>query len=68
MDGDQLTQITSWCRYLDQWSRRAGRWAIDKRMIILDLDEVRPVVPLSSSTRGRRDRSDPSYANFADCR
>ena len=64
-DGEQIVQITAWCRYLDKWSRRAERWAIDKRVIILDLDELRPVTPMSSSTRGRRDKTDPSYDLFA---
>lgn len=68
MDGDQLMQITSWCRYLDKWSRRAGRWAIDERRIILDLDELRPVAPLGPASRGRRDKGDPSYALFAGLR
>jgi hypothetical protein len=65
MDGDQLVQITGWCRYLDRWSRRAGRWAIDKRKLIMDLDEVRPVVPLTAAPYGARDKSDPSYDLFA---
>ena len=68
MDGDQLMQITSSCRYLDKWSRRRGRWAIDSRTIILDLDELRPVAPLGPTSRGRRDKSDPSYALFASLR
>jgi hypothetical protein len=65
MDGDQLVQIMSWCRYLDQWSKRGGRWAIDKRRMILDLDELRPVTPLTAAPYGTRDRSDPSYDLFA---
>ena len=64
-DGAEIKQITSWCRYLDSWSRRDGRWAIDKRMIILDLNESRPIAPFGAPSRGRRDPSDPSYALFA---
>jgi len=48
-------------RYLDRWSRRDGRWAIDHRVWVLDFDEqdrpVRTRLPIGSS----RDRTDPSY-------
>jgi hypothetical protein len=62
LDGEQRRIVTCWGRYLDQWSRRAGRWAIEKRMLVFDQDEVRDVVPGYPSYRGRRDRTDPSYA------
>jgi hypothetical protein len=61
VDG-KLKQFTTWGRYLDTWSRRNGRWGIDKRVTIRDLDEVSDVTPLSADTVGRRDRTDPSYA------
>ena len=67
-DGETVNQISSWCRYLDIWSRRGGRWAIDKRTIILDLSEVRPVTEFGGASRGRRDRTDPSYDVFASLR
>jgi hypothetical protein len=60
--GGQLRQISVWGRYLDQWSRRNGRWAIDRRISIQDFDEVRPVIAQAQHDRGRRDHSDPSYA------
>jgi hypothetical protein len=59
--GGQLKQFTIWGRYLDRWSRRNGRWGIDKRTMIRDLDKVSDVTALSV-TRGSRDRNDPSYA------
>ncbi len=59
--GDQLIQMTVWSRYVDRWSRRAGRWGLDRRIAIRDFDETRPVTELSSQQVGRRDRSDPSY-------
>ena len=59
--GGQLKQLYVWGRYLDQWSRRNGRWGIDKRVALIDFDEIRDVAPLSA-TQLRRDRSDPSYA------
>jgi hypothetical protein len=55
-------QITSWIRYIDSLSRCNGRWGIDRRIAIRDLDEISDFVPLSRCDRGRRDRSDPSYA------
>jgi len=60
--GEQLKQITVWGRYIDQWSRRNGRWGIDKRIAIRDFDEVRDVTALSRLDRARRDLTDPSYA------
>lgn len=60
--GDRLMQIMSWSRYVDTWSKRDGRWAIDHRVAIMDLDEIRDVTPLGKNSRGSRDTSDPSYA------
>lgn len=65
--GEQLQQMTVWSRYIDEWSKRDGRWGIDKRIAIRDFDEVRDVVPLSSTeAAGSRDRSDPSYGVLGD--
>jgi SnoaL-like domain len=60
--GQQLKQMTVWGRYVDRWSRRKGRWGLDKRISIRDFDEVRDVVAIGEHDIGRRDRSDPSYA------
>jgi hypothetical protein len=60
--GEQLKQISVWGRYIDRWSRRAGRWGLDKRLSIRDFDEIRDVTALARHDIGRRDRSDPSYA------
>jgi hypothetical protein len=57
----KLMQITVWSRYVDRWSKRRGRWAIDHRIAINDFDEIREVTPLRPTTRGSRDRTDPSY-------
>jgi hypothetical protein len=62
MRADQLQQITTWGRYIDQWSHRSGRWGIEKRVAIRDLDELRAVGAVSHLDRGRRDHSDPSYS------
>ena len=38
-----MKQITTWGRYIDQWSRRDGRWAIDKRIMIRDFAEIKAI-------------------------
>jgi hypothetical protein len=64
--GEQLMQITVWSRYVDRWSRRKGRWGLDKRIAIRDFDEVRGVTAMADHDVGRRDRSDPSYGVLKD--
>lgn len=64
---ERVQQMTIWSRYVDQWSRREGRWGIDKRVAIIDFDEIRDVTPLSSlESQGSRDRKDASYAVLRD--
>ena len=63
--GPQLRQISVWGRYIDSWSRREGRWGLDKRIAIRDFDERRDVVEMSRYDIGKRDPSDPSYKVFA---
>jgi hypothetical protein len=65
MHEGQLLQVNTRGRYLDRWSRRNGRWGIDRRVFVADFDEVRPAVPGSIPPRLALDRSDPSYAHFA---
>jgi hypothetical protein len=55
-------------RYLDRWSRRDGKWAIDHRQVVFDSytpyefdSEKLKGAPLSLS---RRDKDDPSYAHL----
>ena len=49
-------------RYLDQWEKRGGRWAITRRELAYDHDEVREVTPMRGTQHATRDASDPSYA------
>lgn len=60
-DGKPL-QMTVLSRCIDRWSRRDGKWAIDHRIAVMDMDEVREVTPMKAHDVARRDRSDPSYA------
>ena len=63
-DGDDITDITSKGRYLDQWSRRDGVWAVDDRVFVEDFNTIisTPGAAASHGTEAsRRDTSDPSY-------
>jgi hypothetical protein len=51
-------------RYLDRWSRRDGRWAIDHRVWVLDFDEADRPVSTRLASQSSRDESDPSYVLF----
>jgi hypothetical protein len=52
-------------RYLDQWEKRGGRWAISKRLYLHLFDETYPVAESQFPSTGTRDRSDPSYGILA---
>ncbi len=58
----RLMQMTVLSRYIDRWSQRDGRWALDHRHAVMDMDEVREVTPMKDHDVARRDTSDPSYA------
>jgi SnoaL-like domain len=57
----ELLQMTVISRYIDRWSKREGRWAIDHRLTVIDMDEIRKVVPMKEHGVAHRDHSDPSY-------
>lgn len=52
-------------QYLDQWSRRDGRWAIDSRRVMARATWTQPVKDGGRGERSRRDHADPFYALFA---
>lgn len=58
----KLLQMTVISRYLDKWSRRGEVWAIDHRIAVMDMDEIREVTSMKEHDRARRDRTDASYA------
>ena len=63
-DGPERDLITVG-RYADRLERRNGEWRLIKRVVIVDLDRVDPVGEKwvnPALFRGRRDKSDPSYA------
>lgn len=63
--GDEIEQMVIWGRWLDRWSLRDGRWAIDHRMGVMDCAEVSRFRPepihRMEDHLSKRDRSDPSY-------
>lgn len=68
VESGRVVDIIGRGRYLDRWSRRDGRWAIDHRRFVDDFTNVVDV-PASamtdeSHTGAQRDRHDPSYDLF----
>jgi hypothetical protein len=51
-------------RYLDRWSKRSGRWAMDYRRIIVDFSTGDEEATRNPPLGGRRDKTDPSYAVY----
>ena len=61
MEGERLINRMFSARYIDKWSKRDGRWAIDRRDCVVDFSELRDVTSLGSDERSARDHNDPSY-------
>ena len=60
-DGAQ-TEIVARGRYLDRWSRRDGRWAIDHREHLVDAHSNHALSRGEVSEASTRDVRDPSFA------
>ncbi len=60
--------IAQGLRYLDRFERRDSRWAIARRVVVLDWEKVFPpeqsLGPAATWQRGARGAADPSYALF----
>lgn len=69
LENGDVAQDIYWGRWLDRWSLRSGRWALDHRHAVLDCHMPGQFVPGSlnnpATSLSRRDRTDPSYALFA---
>jgi hypothetical protein len=59
---EKQTEIVARGRYLDRWSLRDGRWAIDHRVHVVDAQSIRQVRRGEGAGSSARDESDPSYA------
>jgi len=59
-----LVDLTFAVRYLDRFERRDGRWAIARRLVVVDRSRIDPVCRgadlASAFVRGRTDGRDPS--------
>jgi hypothetical protein len=62
----RLVQRQFWARYVDAWSKRDGRWAIDARECVVDFSAIGEVTPIEMPSPARRDRQDPSYRLLKD--
>lgn len=61
-DGDRILQRQYWARYVDEWSKRQGNWAIVRRECVIDFDSLTEVMPMNDHQRAQRNRNDPSYS------
>jgi len=59
------TEIVARGRYLDRWSRRDGRWAIDHRVHLVDTQSVQQVKRGEVAPSSTRDETDPSFRLIA---
>ena len=57
----QQQEIIGRGRYLDTWSKRLGRWAIDHREHILDMQSIHDLHRGYVSEVSARDTGDPSF-------
>ncbi len=65
-EAGRRVEIIARSRYLDRWSRRDGRWAIDQRLHVLDQQTSRTLEPDEQApSQSSRDASDPGRALFA---
>jgi hypothetical protein len=63
-DGEQ-SEIVGRGRYLDRWSRRGDRWAIEHRIHLLDMSTYLPLTRGDVSAGSTRDGSDLSFEFLA---
>ncbi|WP_404478648.1 nuclear transport factor 2 family protein [Novosphingobium sp. BL-52-GroH] len=61
-DGDRVMQATARGRYLDNWSFRDQRWAVDLRQYVHDFDDRREITEQRLPSGSYRDERDPVYA------
>ncbi len=66
-DPDRVVEIVGRGRYVDLWTRRDGRWAIDARRYVHDMQTTTELAATATDTSpaSRRDRADPSYEVLA---
>ncbi|WP_292930988.1 nuclear transport factor 2 family protein [Novosphingobium sp. PASSN1] len=69
LENGDIAQDLYWGRWLDRWSFRSGRWALDHRQAVLDCHMPAQFAPgplnNPQTSLSRRDRTDPSYTMSA---
>jgi hypothetical protein len=69
LEDGRIGQDIYWGRWLDTWSLRDGRWAIDHREAVLDCHMPSIIDGAAfgdpEGRKSRRDKADPSYALLA---
>ena len=63
-DNGQQQEIIGRSRYLDRWSYRNHRWAIDHRTHVLDMQTIQPLARAEVNKESCRSRDDISYLLF----
>ena len=58
----QQQEIIGRSRYLDRWSLRDQRWAIDHRTHVLDMQTIQPLTRGEVNKQSSRDLDDVSYS------
>jgi hypothetical protein len=58
----QQQEIIGRSRYLDRWSLRNQRWAIDHRTHVLDMQTIQPLTRGEVNKQSSRDLDDVSYS------
>lgn len=61
----QQTEIVVRGRYLDRWLKSDGRWLINQREHVLDMQSESALDPGPVGTASTRDGTDPSFAYIA---
>ncbi len=54
-------EIVNYGRYVDEWSFKNGRWALEFRRYVQDFCDERTIAKEPLPSFGRRGRDDPSY-------
>ena len=61
-DNGKQTEIISIGRYLDRWSFRDNKWAIDHREFVTDTHTMRDLAKAPVSDKSTRDMTDASFS------
>ena len=63
-ENDQQLELIAKSRYLDRWSKHDGKWAIDHREHVLDMQSINLLQRGQVNAQSTRDVSDASFSLF----